>query len=281
MSLISRVSRFVLIAVPLFCGTLSCGGTSTNNDQGTSFLAFGWSSDGEDTNLTGIIVPLASDQANFTNTEGGQFDGKTAVVFMGLQNRLVNQFLRVVRIDCRYDVQGINGLLTLPQDSYNSSWVLGPVAIDSENFDPSPGATIESENVANEAFLQFEVLSPDVYSFLNVYRNFLPQLPFRMTATCHAVGVTQAGDSIESNDLNLFIQFVDSAECCTGANGEIIGVNGGFQVGTGNGGGIVFEDGSTSTEVTTGNATLTGNASATTNAATTDSADEEGATGTN
>lgn len=255
MSLFSSIRRTLLIAIPLVCGSLSCGGTTTNNDQGTSFLAFGWSSDGQETNLTGLIVPLATDQAAFNAAGGtGQLDGKTALVFLGLQNRLSNQFIRVVRIDCRYDVQGSSGL-SIPQDSYNSSLVIGPAAA-------ADGTTagVASANIPNESFVQFEIVSPDVYSFLNVYRNQLPQLPFRMTATCHAVGFTQGGDQINSNDLFFLIQFVDEAECCTGAQGEVIGVNGGFQLGTSNGGGVTFDDGTTTETIpsgTTNSATAT------------------------
>ncbi len=252
MSLVSKVRRSLLIAIPLICGSLSCGGMTTNNDQGTSFLAFGWSSDGTTVNLTGIIVPLATDQPAFSEPAGaGQVDGKTALVYLGVQNRLANQFIRIVRIDCRYDVQGGAGL-SIPNDSYNSSEVLGPATVTDANGGTTGGGTIQSANTPSEAFLQFELVSPDVYSFLNVYRNQLPQLPFRMTATCHAVGFTQAGDQINSNDLFFLIQFVDQAECCTGAQGEVVGVNGGFQIGTGNGGGITFDDGTTATTITTG-----------------------------
>jgi len=266
MSLFSRISRLALsrlavIGIPLVCGTvvvggaLGCGGTTTNNDQGTSFLAFGWSNDGQETNLAGLIVPLASDAPNFTNTGGGQFDGKTALAFIGLQNRMVNQFIRVVRIDCSYEIQGKDGLITLPTDSANTSSVLGPVQ-GVDGFTTTPGSTITSENIGNEGFTQFQIVSTDLYSYLNAYRNYLPELPFRMTAICHAVGQTQSGDVMETNDLFLPIVFVDQAECCTGATSEVVGVDGGFQIGTGNGGGVTFDDGTNSTTVASGNATI-------------------------
>lgn len=77
-----------------------------------------------------------------------------------------------------------------------------------------------------------------------------------MTAICHAVGQTQSGDVMETNDLFLPIVLVDQAECCTGAASEVVGVDGGFQIGSGNGGGVTFDDGTNSTTVASGNATI-------------------------
>lgn len=77
------------------------------------------------------------------------------------------------------------------------------------------------------------ILTPDLFAFLNVNRNYLPELPFRLVATCHAIGISQAGDVFETNPLRITVQFVDVSECCTSTGNESPP---GFQQGPGTGG---------------------------------------------
>ena len=224
MSLIQRNKIASALLAALLLGGAACGG-STNNDQGTSFLASGYfTADG--TAVNGYILPLATD-IPATGTETGDSlsatfptDGLQLIVRMRLENRLSSQFLRIVRIDCSYYVPGASPALVLPNDSFNASAVVQPEA----NIDYA-----------------FQMISPDVYSYLNVNRNLLPELPFRMLADCSATAVTQAGDSIESNPLTFFVQFLDSAECCTGGAGPEAGYSGGFQQGPGTGGDLITD----------------------------------------
>ena len=61
-----------------------------------------------------------------------------------------------------------------------------------------------------------------------------------------AVGVTQSGDVLITNDLYFPITLVDHAECCTGT-----GVNpyaGGYETGTGTGGTPYMQEQSSSSE---------------------------------
>ncbi len=220
-----------------------CGGASSNN-QGTSFLAFGWSTldDLADPNpdLISIQVPLATDATALTDANGLALDGAAYYVGMALQNRLTTQFIRVVRIDCNYDIQG--STLSVPSDSLNVSAIIAPT----EDPDATEGANSALvEESGNFNYVGFPIVSTDILSYLNVNRNSLPELPFRMSATCHAVGVTQAGDTLETNEITLPVYFHDPAECCTGATGENPGTSGGFQTGAENGGGVTFDDGTT------------------------------------
>lgn len=233
MSLTSRIFLIAIFAVSLL-GGYGCG-SSSNNDQGTSFLALGFFDSTGANGENGAFLPLFTD----ISAQGGAlsgFDGLTRVAFIGLQNRLATQFIRVVRVDCSYDVQGSS--LTIPDDSFNFSTVLGG----------SDGG----DGVANTSFSGFEIISPDIYSYLNNNQNSLPQLPFRMTVTCSATGITQAGDVLTTNPVQYFIQFLDIEECCPGTPG--------FQNGVGTGGDINFEDSSgtgslDSAEFTTSEAT--------------------------
>lgn len=266
-----------LVSATLVLGAVSCGGTGSNNDQGTSFLAYGYFNDSQgQTGSSGAIVALAPDSAVLVGTGGASVqllvDGNAVLTFMGFQNRLANQFIRLVRIDCSYDIPGSN--LQIPDDSFNSAAVISsdPAADDrdDETGQQVPLPTGEGSTL----ILQFEVVSPDIISYINVNRNSLPELPFRMNVSCRGVGVTQSGDTIVTNDLVYFVQFFDQAECCTGSDFETIGdtvVNdgstaddGGFQGGSGSGGGVSFSDGTSTGSVGDATGGLTSSASTTT-----------------
>jgi hypothetical protein len=202
---------------------------------------------------------LASDApvANLSATGAVIGDGNIVFTHIGLQNRLSSQFIRVVRIDCSYDIPGASPLLAIPNDSFNSANVIAAAGTAADT-DGGPTAGEGSTVV-----MGFDLVSTDIMSYINVNRNLLPQLPFRMNVTCSAVGVTQAGDTLVTNELVYPILFVDAAECCTGAPVENGGNLGGFQSGTGNGGGINFTDGTDSSALGTGTGTGTGTGAAT------------------
>ncbi|MFN8390496.1 MAG: hypothetical protein U0136_09425 [Bdellovibrionota bacterium] len=249
--MIRRIGTTLLTSL-VALGAVSCGGYSSNNDQGTSFLAYGWFADTQGTTgETGQTVVLGQDApvANLAATGGIVGDGNIVFTHIGLQNRLSSQFIRVVRVDCSYDIPGASSLLQIPNDSFNSSNVIAAAGDDANN----PGGPQAGEG--STVVMGFDIVSTDIMSYINVNRNLLPELPFRLNVTCSAVGVTQAGDTLTTNELVYPILFVDSAECCTGVNDNNLG---GFTGGTGNGGGITFDDGTDSTTInggTTGGAT--------------------------
>lgn len=233
---VRRQLSIVTISLIVIAVVIGCGSGASNNNQGASFLALGFFADGEGTTgSTGQIVPMFRDTAINADATGALYDGLDTRVYMGLQNNLAKQFIRVSRIDCDYSVDG--SYLEIPSDSFPLSVVLsstreqvgiGAVA--------SAAASGSSSSFNQTSYGQFLIVSPDLYSFLNNNKAYLPALPFRMTATCSATGVTQAGDVLTTNSLYYFIQFVDEAECCTGAVGS---TTPGFQNGPGTGGELV------------------------------------------
>lgn len=215
---------------------VSCGGAS-NNDQGVSFLATGYFKrpvgGGELTPSSGSVANLFSD----TSATGS--DGLFVEISMGIQNNLTKQFIRVVRIDCDYDVAG--SFIKIPSESFPESAVLvsaTPPTTTSTSTTAGETTTITStsSDFTSSSQIAFLVLTPDLYSFINNNKASFPELPFRMTAVCSATGVTQAGDVMTTNPLNYFIQFVEDAE-------EGAGTGPGVGVGTG---GTLVTTGSTS-----------------------------------
>ncbi len=236
-----------VLALGSIAGAVSCGGTGSNNDQGTSFLALGYFGDETGgTGLSRVDALLAPDSATIVTAGGFQADGNQVDVFIGFQNRLSNQFIRLERVECSYAIPGASPLLAIPDDSYNTAAVIS-ASPSSDDRDPDTGEAVPlPTDGGSRLFYGFTILSPDLISYINVNRNLLPELPFRMNVSCRGVAVAQSGDVLISNDVLFEVRFVDQAECCTGASGETIGDDGGFQSGTGSGGGIVFEDGTTS-----------------------------------
>ena len=210
-----KLKRYIgaVVGAAFVCGGVMAGCGTTNNDQGTSFLATGYYANPDpenNTGLSGANVLLAPDLSAIGGVQGIlnddndiftlSVDGGQLVIFMGLENRLSTQFLRVVRVDCSYHIPG--AAISVPDDSYNSSFVIpqGGTVVDGNVTEPGLGR------------IGFEVLSTDILSYLNVNRNSLPALPFRMTATCRAVSVSQAGDVFTSNDLVFPMTMVEEAE---------------------------------------------------------------------
>ena len=238
MSITFRTAILGFLMLAMF--PISGCGEASNNDQGTSFTATGFFTDSTgETGLTGIDVASGIDNPVVTDPQANNVlvEGRYTVIYMGLENRMTRQFVRVTRIECSYEVEGAS--IAIPSDSFNSSLVVpaGTSAAAAEG----QAATVEP----GQAFVGFEVLSVDLFSFLNNNIADFPQRPFRLIATCTAVGVTQAGDAIESNPLYFPIVISETAECCFGEG--LTPSNGGYQTGTGTGGTITFAEETTTT----------------------------------
>lgn len=188
-----------IILISTIFSLLSCGSAGTNNDQGIIFQSIGYfTSSAGDSGDSGEIVALSSTTNDFGGF--GAFNGRTLTTFIGLRSNLSSQFINLVRIDCDYTIQGAS--VNIPSDSVSS------------------GGVISS---GSDFYTEFEMITPDIFSFLNVNRNSLPELPFRMTAFCAGVGISEAGDTFVTNRSPFFIQFVESAAVTTnpGSGGAI------------------------------------------------------------
>ncbi len=232
MSTVGSILKYVLGTL-IVLGTLSCGG-ATNNDQGTSFLALGFFIDGsgEGEGDAGTIVYLNEDTAFrlptqpiplFVPVDKDPEEEGLQGGFIGLENRLTSQFIRTVGAECSYEVPGADPSLIIPNDTWYFTTVL----------DPAPAAgEDEGDEATNQAFVQILIASPSMISFLSVNQNSLPELPFNALVTCVVTGVTQAGDTLETNPVHYQIVFAELPECCSGL--DIAGP--GFQSGPGTGG---------------------------------------------
>ncbi|MCB0343560.1 MAG: hypothetical protein KDD66_00510 [Bdellovibrionales bacterium] len=206
MSILTRIGLGIAAVLALVAGAISCG-SSTNNDQGVSFLALGFFEDGDgEAGDAGTVVFISE---TFAGTNGGPFPLFIPVDkdpeepglqggFIGLQNNLTDQFVRTIRMDCSYDIPGSDPALRIPDDSWAFTTIV-EAAADPEN--PS------------QAFTQVEIVSPDILSFLNVNQNLTPEPPFRMLATCWVVGVSSAGDTFTTNPVLYQVQFTDEPTC--------------------------------------------------------------------
>lgn len=169
------VKKLAGIILGAAIGLSGCGSSGTSNDQGTSFLATGWfSSATGSAGATGATFSLLE-----INTPG-------LLVFMGLQNRLSSQFLRVTQISCSYDVPG--SAVSLDQDSFNYSSVLG-------------GSASTSTDLPSSIKVQFPIVSNDVIAYLNSRSSELPALPFSLVIECSATGISQSGAVYQTNPL--------------------------------------------------------------------------------
>jgi hypothetical protein len=195
-NLIFKMNICLILA---FClGLASCGGTGTNNDQGTSFLAFGFFDDvNGETGVAQLGLPLAVNP--LTQLLNG---ASTVVTFIGVENRLASQFLRVTQINCSYEIPGT----TIPTmvDAATTSFVLGPAL-------PVDEGEVQTTN-GNVGYIGFQIFSTDLISYINSRNEALPQLPFRVIATCNVQAISQAGDVFTSNDLSITAVAFESTE---------------------------------------------------------------------
>lgn len=203
MSSFHKICLLVISASLLLAGAVGCGNGS-NNDQGTSFLALGFFADGEGeagdagrqvalSSSVGQGFPNSSDVPGFSEDAGG---------FIGLQNRLSSQFIRVDRVDCQHSIAGAS--IAIPADTTRITTVISP----------SPLPEDDAARVFSTQYVQVSIVSTDILQFLNANIASLPQLPFRMVSTCSAVGVTQAGDVLRTNEVFYEINFVETRGCC-------------------------------------------------------------------
>jgi hypothetical protein len=195
----NNIVKFILITIALIY--FSCG-DSVRNDQGVSFTFLGWFQDTTgDVGATGFITPLSS--------SASEVGGETTDVFgfAGLQNHLSGQSIRVQRVHHTYVVPGTN--LNVPTTVVALSTVLAPTGAIDEDFN-SDSSLPESHNSGEViSYSGIPVITAAVRSYLNLNRTQLPELPFVMIVRSYAVGITSAGRSLTSNDVETQIYFTE------------------------------------------------------------------------
>jgi hypothetical protein len=200
----------------LVVGTALYGcGSSSPNDQGTTFTLLGYfaelpddaSDDTLPTALTGVGI-LISDPSIEAPPSGSNLGGGTVAAVLGFQNNLSAQFLRTDQVFFDYIVPGASA--QPPSTNYPLSMVLG--AADS-NLQATPTSSLPGgfDGLSHRGFAQVTVLPAEIREWLNFHRTSLPPRPFVMTVRSYVSGVTSAGDRIDSNSADLFIQVNDDA----------------------------------------------------------------------
>ena len=180
----------VLVAVSALVAVGSGGsGCGTSNDQGISFRATGWTEDAAGANpVTGVSAPLAC-----TN------EIRAAI---SLENNML-QGIQVERGNFSYRVSGSS--LAIPNSQQAISARLGP-ATGQENSPPRSN-------------FEVSVVPANIVEFLNNNRNQLPPLPFGMTVTATATGITDAGDQLTTNRIGFHVEWLEDDACETGEGG--------------------------------------------------------------
>lgn len=205
--------RRLLAGVVIGAALVSCG--SSSNDQGISFTLLGYfQSGGSDsttlpTALSGASITISDPNAETPPGESN-FGGGTVLAYVGVQNNITTQTLRADQSLFAYNVPG--AAAQPPTTNYPLSITLGPgtpgtaSANGSGNNSSLPGSLT---TLPNRAFVQVPVISADIRAWMNLNRDLLPDRPFIMTVRTTISGVTSAGDRLDSNPADLFVQVND------------------------------------------------------------------------
>lgn len=188
MTLSRRFIRYIL-GLSLASGVLGCGSTS-NNDQGVSFLNTGFFAVDEDNKcgelgVTGLSFALGSASTSLTTC-------------VGIQNNLSGQFIQSNRATISYFIPG--AAVQPPTVVVPLSRVLGP---------GSTGAnTTLPDGVKNpsSAIAPITLITTDIWNYLVLNERSLPNFPYTMLATVTVSGITSAGDILDTNSTDIGIE---------------------------------------------------------------------------
>ncbi len=219
MQLVKYVS---IVSLALLCSLLAvgCGSSSTNN-QGVSFTLLGFFAElpeaGSEELPQGSIGQAVPISAVNPETQAGNAVGTTTTI-VGLKNNIVSQFIRTDRLKISYYIEGASK--QPPNTTIAFSVLLGPGGGSSsgeEGGEESSSSSSTSSlpdfsSIASQGFGSFPIITPDISAWLNLNRGSLPELPFTLTATVKASGVTSSGNRVDSNEAQYFIIFTPDNE---------------------------------------------------------------------
>ncbi|MBN8550140.1 MAG: hypothetical protein J0M12_12555 [Deltaproteobacteria bacterium] len=202
-----------LLAGVVIAGTLVSCGSSSNNNQGVSFTLLGYfasagetDSTGETTTLppglTGLSITI-SDTDNEAPPSPTNFGGGTILAYVGTQNNIVTEFIRVDQSFIQYIVPGASA--QPPSTNYALALTLGP-GQSSSLTPPTSSLPGSFDGYPNIGYAQIPIISSDIRAWLNLNRGLLPEMPFIMTVKTVLSGVTSAGDRLYTNDADIFVQ---------------------------------------------------------------------------
>lgn len=174
---------------------LGCGSSGSSNDQGVSFTLYGMFQDNAcTTGFSGGAIQLSTD----TESNGS---GVGALASLGLQNNMA-QGIRTRRVYLSYFVEGSD--LQPPPTSQALGLFLGP------GFDtPNSSLPDTVQALPNVGCGQFELVPPEILSYLNLNRSRFPELPYKMSVQVTVSGIGTAGDEIITNVLDVPLEVVE------------------------------------------------------------------------
>lgn len=192
-------SKILILAMVLVLA--SCG-DSTRNDQGVSFTFFGWFTDTEgETGVTSTRLPLS------VSTD---FSDENTILYAGLQNNLVGQFIQLDSVQNSYYIPGAS--ITIPSTTYGVSSLIGPAAQEGGSSTLPDG--FEQGNVL---YAGVYIITPQVMEFIQLSREYLPEPPFTMIITSKFHGTTSSGKGITTNEVQFAVTFFSDITIGAGA----------------------------------------------------------------
>ena len=202
MGVVGRIMRWVLVGGLFVVG---CG-DSGSNDNGIAFRAVsfvqGTFSDGKCTVPTASSA-IADQSQNLTLDSALVDSGYPANLFfcrayIWLENNLILQAILVDRLDFEYEIPGSR--ICLPSHSSSVGIRINPSDADSTKS-PSPFGPPNVYIGLPEA----QLVPASVVLFLRQNRQSLPQLPYTMIVQVTAHARSDAGQSLDSNELRYTI----------------------------------------------------------------------------
>lgn len=183
--------RFIrhLFGLGLAMAALGCG-TASNNDQGVSFLNFGFFAVDEE------------GKCSEDGVTGGLFflgnSARSLSTCVGVQNNLSGQFIQSNRATISYFVPG--AAVQPPSVVVPFTNILGPGSTGANTTLPD-GVKNESSVIAG-----LTLITTDIWNFLVLNQRDLPNFPYTMIATVTVSGITSAGDRLDTNSTEIGIE---------------------------------------------------------------------------
>ena len=210
MGAVGRGIGVALVVVGL--GIVGCG--DNDNDQGISFRAVGILQGEQQEDQcqvptadsaiadAGIAIPL-----NSPLVDDGYPDSFSVLSFcrgfLQQENNMLGQAVVVDRIDFEYEIPGAR--IAIPANSAPTGLRINPVDADPEQT-PSPFGQVNAVVVQ----LDGQLVPSTLVQFLRQNQPSLPALPYIMIIHMRALGRTDSGDRIQTNEMRYTIEWTSS-----------------------------------------------------------------------